>query len=282
MDIIRRLSPSFRDEMNSTDLDLCRYWHGERPPDCDQQPGADTGTGAVTDLGQQRYSPSSPSTEEPMDWTANLGGVRELLSGSGGKLTEDPTGKVASKADSTPEGCNAARSAPLPVPPPSTSGQGGPSGISGDSSSNNKRANSGNNNSAKGSDATTGSASDPDADAGSQVAAKRKEFLRANYQKKTVEILNSFGREILTYNVIRKHNATKHNMKDLATGAEVTAADTGTLLFTVDGRMRLVEKDINLGQKQTWSLSFNLRNMECIGCAAHTNWQPFPQRGSNS
>jgi hypothetical protein len=31
MDIIRRISPSLRDEMSKIDLDLCRYWNGERP-----------------------------------------------------------------------------------------------------------------------------------------------------------------------------------------------------------------------------------------------------------
>jgi hypothetical protein len=31
MDIMRKLSANLKSEMNGTDLDLCRYWDGERP-----------------------------------------------------------------------------------------------------------------------------------------------------------------------------------------------------------------------------------------------------------
>jgi hypothetical protein len=31
MDIIRRINKSLREEMSKIDLDLCRFWNGERP-----------------------------------------------------------------------------------------------------------------------------------------------------------------------------------------------------------------------------------------------------------
>jgi hypothetical protein len=51
-------------------------------------------------------------------------------------------------------------------------------------------------------------------------------------------------------------------------------------MTTLDGRMRIVEVDVMLGQKLTWTYSFNLRTAECIGCKEHVNDYPFPRRGS--
>jgi hypothetical protein len=45
--------------------------------------------GAVTDSGQQPFSPSSPSNEEePMDWGDNLDGIQEMLAEGDGQLRE--------------------------------------------------------------------------------------------------------------------------------------------------------------------------------------------------
>jgi hypothetical protein len=41
-----------------------------------------------------------------------------------------------------------------------------------------------------------------------------------------------------------------------------------------------LELDVNLGQKMTWSTSFERRNMECIGCAQHLNTTAFQRRGT--
>jgi hypothetical protein len=44
--------------------------------------------------------------------------------------------------------------------------------------------------------------------------------------------------------------------------------------------MRQVEVAVVLGQHETWTYSFRLRSMECIGCSHHVNDTPFSRRGS--
>jgi hypothetical protein len=94
-------------------------------------------------------------------------------------------------------------------------------------------------------------------------------------------IMDDLGEDALPYNTIRKCRLQQHSTADIRTGDRIPAADLGTMTTTLDGRLRLAEKDISLGQNQAWTYSFNRKTMECIGCRAHFNYQSFPKRGSN-
>jgi hypothetical protein len=100
-------------------------------------------------------------------------------------------------------------------------------------------------------------------------------------EKRMGDIMASLGEDALAYGTIRKHNLTKNTAVNIITGSKVEIPAAGCILALCDGRMRLADVAVVLGQKQTWSYSFCLRTMECIGCSQHANSQPFPLRGSN-
>jgi hypothetical protein len=54
-----------------------------------REAGEDTGT----DNGRQPHSPSVPMEEDENDWSANLGGLPNLLNEGQGQLTEEPRGQ---------------------------------------------------------------------------------------------------------------------------------------------------------------------------------------------
>jgi hypothetical protein len=58
-------------------------------------------------------------------------------------------------------------------------------------------------------------------------------------------------------------------------------SSAGAMVDRLDGRVRLTQLDVNLGQKQAWTYSLDVKIMECIGCKQHFNQQPFPRRGTN-
>jgi hypothetical protein len=114
----------------------------------------------------------------------------------------------------------------------------------------------------------------------SDCATRAKEYLRAAADKKVREIIASMGEDALPYSAVRKDNKKSLVAKDMRTQEEVEFPDLGSMTSLLDGRMRIIELDVNLGQKMTWSTSFERKNMECIGCTQHLNTTAFPRRGS--
>jgi hypothetical protein len=46
--------------------------------------------------------------------------------------------------------------------------------------------------------------------------------------------------------------------------------------------MRIVEVNVVLGQKKTWTYSLTSKTLQCIGCASHTGNVCFPRRCSGA
>jgi hypothetical protein len=113
--------------------------------------------------------------------------------------------------------------------------------------------------------------------AAKSATERAKDFIRAAAKKKVKPIVEVLGEDALAYNVIKKANEKKHRLKDLKTGQMSVIADGGSFLSALDGRMRQVEVSVILGQHESWTYSFRLRSMECIGCSNHFNYTPFPR-----
>jgi hypothetical protein len=251
---------------------------------------------AGADSGQQPYSPSTPSNdEEPMDWADNLRGIQDLLAEGGEQLSEGfttagiaiivtpppppPLGEQAGEQDGFKDDTAAGNQAssrgepePVPVPPPSTranmastDGQQSQSPTETASVAALLRA----------AAATSGQDT-------SNIATRAKDYMRREAEKKVAAIMESLGGEALAYNSIKKQKQQQRLILNLNSGKRDHVADTGSMTKILDGRFRLVEKNISLGQKQTWTFSFCTKNAECIGCRSHINVQHFPRRGSNS
>jgi hypothetical protein len=272
------------------------------------QEGGDKVASADPPAGQEPYSPSTPSNndEEPMDWTSNLSGVKLLLStaqlvGSltGGQLIEGPTGTNQSD-NTTSAGSDASLLMPPPPPPPprpvpapkgmiavslralnqkAAALRTTPRAVPGASTSTTTTTTT----TTSTTTTTTPTPSPPATMKDNEASAveRAKEFIKAAAEKKLKEILEALGEDALAYNVIRKANIKKHRLKDLKSGDFTYIADCGTFLSTLDGRMRIVEVAVILGQHESWTYSFRLRMMECIGCPLHVNHTPFPRRGTN-
>jgi hypothetical protein len=241
------------------------------------------------DCGQQPYSPSTPSNEEePMDWGDNLGGVQELLAEGGEQLTEGlttagiaivvtpppppPLGVQAGEQDGSThsvaagEGTSSSKGVPVPVPPPSI--RANKASIEGPQS--------------QGADATVRAAAAGTGHDPGDIATRAKDYLRKETEKKVTAIMEALGSDALAYNSIKKQRQQQRPILNLSSGEREQVADTGSMTTILDGRLRLVERNISLGQKQSWTYSFCTRNSECIGCRKHINYQHFPRRGSNS
>jgi hypothetical protein len=232
-----------------------------------------------------------------MDWSSNLQGVKQLLNNAAGQLTEGPAGStplsvsVSSAASSLmppPPPPPPPPPKPLPKPVPAPKGKlkislselnakaaalrTTPKAVPGDKASASTSSDT--------SQTTTPvSTTRPNSEA--SAVEKAKEFIKAAAEKKIKEILESLGEDALAYNMIRKANEKKHRQKDLKSGEMSYIADCGTFLSTLDGRMRIVEASVILGQQESWTYRFRLRTMECIGCPLHVNYTPFPRRGTN-
>jgi hypothetical protein len=231
--------------------------------------------GAVS--GQQPYSPSTPSTEEePMDWSDNLRGIQEMLAEGGGQLLEGPAATGIAIV-LTP-----------PPPPPLRSERAGEQGnqAAGEADSGNATSEEGkdgqlsNDEAAKGGTATPRAAATLKSDGGN-ILARSKEYVRREAEKKVKAIMESLGEEALAYNTIKRQRQQQKPILNLNSGNMEPAADTGSMTTILDGRFRLVERYISLGQKQSWTYSFCAKTLECIGCKNHVNAQHFPRRGSN-
>jgi hypothetical protein len=82
--------------------------------------------------------------------------------------------------------------------------------------------------------------------------------------------------------VVKAANRAALSATDLRTKEKLPAADPGDFTSGLDGRMRLVHLNVVLGQKKSWSYSFEPRSMQCIGCRNHLNTISFPMRGSGA
>jgi hypothetical protein len=231
------------------------------------------------------YSPSSPSSnggEEPMDWSSNLPGIRQLLNTPGGQLKEGPTSACQKKsAESASNTDTTAGTAvlmpPPPVPPPAAAATGTnvttrnepKQAVAPDTTPR-----------AVPVPTTTTATANATTTTAENAAERAKDIIRAAAEKKVKSIIESLGEDALAYNVIKKVNEKKHRLKDLKTGQMLTITNGSTLLSALDGRMRQAEVSVILGQHETWTYSFSLRSLECIGCSQHINYSPFPRRGS--
>jgi hypothetical protein len=230
---------------------------------------------------REPYSPSSPSSdagEEPMDtsdWTANLSGIQQLLAEPGRQL---PEGSASASQHSSTEGGEepppaatpppliivtppTGTTVPTPVPPP------GQLRLSG--------------NTQQEAEVATPQAETSKAGGDQDVISKAKEYIKASREKKAKAISDSLGEDYLAYTVIKKANAKNHRLIDLKTGKFSMLPELGSMITLLDGRMCLADVHVILGQNQTWTYSFMVKSMECIGCTAHINATPFPRRGSN-
>jgi hypothetical protein len=221
-----------------------------------------------------------------MDWADNMRGLHELSGEPEGQLIEGPSAQHIAIVVTPPEGeqqrievitaatpVPALVKPPAPVPPPAVLTEG--SRTEGDRDGTEGR---GGNSAA---DTTPTAVSAADSGNTGDIAARAKDFIRKDAEKKVALIMQTLGDDALAYNTIKKNRQQQHTTVDLKSGGTTPAADLGSMTAILDGRFRLVEREICLGQKQTWTYSFNTKTMECIGCKEHLNAQPFPRRGSN-
>jgi hypothetical protein len=102
--------------------------------------------------------------------------------------------------------------------------------------------------------------------------ARSKAFVQAVYRKKIDDILQ--------YRAVNNVSARIMEAVDLRTGKTTPGPDLGSMLTSLDGRMRIVDLEVNLGQKMTWTNSISRRTMECIRCSKHFNVTSFPRKGT--
>jgi hypothetical protein len=229
--------------------------------------------------GSAAYSPSHPDShdsssnsssddngEEPMDWSSNLGGIKKLLDSTGGQLPEGPAASASAEAGTSDEQAGSMPPPPPPPPPPASTST--PRSLKSGSASTVPFS------------ISTESGTTLQAVPPPDVMARAKEFIKVAAEKKMAAIQEALGEDNLAYEAIKKANLKKHRLKDLKTGDMMTISDKSSMITTLDGRMRIVEVDVMLGQKLTWTYSFSLRTAECIGCKQHVNVTPFPRRGS--
>jgi hypothetical protein len=101
--------------------------------------------------------------------------------------------------------------------------------------------------------------------------------------KREEELNVAMGDNLLPYQTVLKHSAGQLTAPDLQEGSDVAAPDLGSMVSECDGRMRLADINIVLGQKKNWTASFDITtgSMECLGCKNHHGPVDFPRRGSN-
>jgi hypothetical protein len=229
--------------------------------------GQEEDDSALSGHSDQPYSPSDSAVidmPEDMDWQSNLEGVPALL----GEHSEQLTGTERNSADQQAletEQEQANTTGPTATPPDATGAE--PA-------------------------AADGSTQQPSDDSGAtrraapeheqpDIVARAKAFLHANVTRRCNAIIDSFGEDALAYDTIRSHNKTKFKHTDLVSGEVKTTSSAGAMVDRLDGRVRLAQLDVNLGQKQAWTYSLDVKIMEFIGCKSHFNQQPFPRRGSS-
>jgi hypothetical protein len=127
----------------------------------------------------------------------------------------------------------------------------------------------------------SGSGSPPNTSQSSAID-QSKEYLRRFKEKKVKELEDSLGDDKLSYNVIQTANKAVLAAPDLAKMTSQKPADMGTFFSEADGRVKLADIQVILGQKKTWTYSFDHTTFECLGCDQHHNRLYFPRRGSTA
>jgi hypothetical protein len=249
-----------------------------------------------------KYSPSHPmeDDEEPMDveeeedWSSNLTGMAGLFNSQPGSVNNDQT---VSGQINVPAVMSAATAA---IPDPATS-QSDTDAKSVKATKPKKRG--GRRQTlevppATGESSTTGTGSGGDG-AGLQtpevqpgptaeqqatfasIAAQSREYVRRFKEKKIGELEEGLGEEQLAYKVINKASIASLSAQDLRHKPEkLPPAELGTFFSEADGRIKLASVKVILGQKKTWSYSFDCNSFECLGCTQHHGRLYFPRRGS--
>jgi hypothetical protein len=92
----------------------------------------------------------------------------------------------------------------------------------------------------------------------------------------------ALGDNLLAYNAVKAANRAALAAMYLRTNEKLPAPDPGNFISGLDGRMHLVHLNVVLGQKKSWSYSFDPRTMQCVSCIAHLNTISFPKRGNSA
>jgi hypothetical protein len=109
-----------------------------------------------------------------------------------------------------------------------------------------------------------------------------KEYLRRFKEKKVQELEDNLGDDKLAYNVILAASKAALVAPDLSTKSKQAVADLGSIFSEADGRVKLADTQVVLGQKKTWTYGFDHTTFECLGCSQHHNRMYFPRRGSTA
>jgi hypothetical protein len=109
-----------------------------------------------------------------------------------------------------------------------------------------------------------------------------KEYLWKFKEKKIKELEDNLGDEKLAYNVILAASKSAMAAPDLAKHTKQMPANLGNIFSEADGRVKLSDIQVVLGQKKTWTYSFDHTTFECLGCSQHHNRLYFPRRGSTA
>jgi hypothetical protein len=96
-----------------------------------------------------------------------------------------------------------------------------------------------------------------------RIAASEAELHASDLENKKKEMMSTLGGDALAYNTIKTAGLQKTKAISLKTGEETAPVDLGAFVSGLDGRLGIAEVNINLGQKRTWSYSFNTKSMEC-------------------
>jgi hypothetical protein len=112
------------------------------------------------------------------------------------------------------------------------------------------------------------------------IAARSKDYLKKAKEKKISELEQGLGEDLLPYKVILTASKAQLAAPDLRDKVKKCPEDLGTIFSEADGRVKLTEIKVVLGQKKTWTFSFDSSSFECLGCQQHHNHLYFPRRGS--
>jgi hypothetical protein len=219
-----------------------------------------------------------------MDWADNMRGIHEMMTEDGGHLAEGASTQNITIIITLPDGeqlevTSKNATIPQPVPLPMASSSNVNNAPIGDK--NKAPATSNNSADNPGADTMPRAVSVADGVGKDDIASRARDYIGKDAEKKVAAIMETLGEDALAYNAIKHHRMQQLTTVDLRSTDILPAEDLGTMTAILDGRFRQVEREISLGQKQTWTFSFNTKMMECIGCREHTNAQPFPRRGCN-
>jgi hypothetical protein len=112
------------------------------------------------------------------------------------------------------------------------------------------------------------------------IAARSRDYLKKAKDKKISELEQGLGDDLLPYKVILTASKAQLAAPDLRDKAKKCPEDLGTIFSEADGRVKLTDIKVVLGQKKTWTFSFDSSTFECLGCQQHHNHLYFPRRGS--